>query len=496
VFTVLVFPVAAFVFALLSILAMVVVAAISSRWPGKLFSYLMWLILSASVGTILFSERVLRMDYYGLVVDSEGDAGSHILSKLLLAAVIGCSVALCAAWVFTFRKNKTENNRFKERGLEAPGDIITSFMAFYVAFSILPIFFGQRYAFHISLIYPFFIFLALFLWIQKSSIDPAVVLKQCLGVLVVGSLIAGVVAPQLAVQPGYVGLIPGFNSRLWGITSHANGLGSVASALLILEAAEPSKRAWLGRTMLLAASLALILAQSKTSMVAALIGLSVIFIWRLWARARLKDKRGDQNWFFMGMLASIMAFAVVFGTWLMFSETSIITSLERKLEVRALGDLSTGAGRTLIWNIAVKGGMENPLFGQGLGFWSLENRLKWGLNGAVHAHNLFLQAFSRSGLVGLITLLIFLYFILCYSARAAKYTQGGSIALAIMFLVRAVSEVPLQPNSILGSEFFAMIAFFLYVIDRGAKSIHKEPPIRKNATAFIRRPGFGKVTGI
>jgi hypothetical protein len=90
------------------------------------------------------------MDYYGLVVDSEGDTGSHMLSKLLLAAVIGCSVALCAAWIFTFKKNKTGNNRFYQRGLQAPTDIVTSFMVFYVAFSILPIFFGQRYAFHIS----------------------------------------------------------------------------------------------------------------------------------------------------------------------------------------------------------------------------------------------------------------------------------------------------------------------------------------------------------
>ncbi|HVW64819.1 MAG TPA: O-antigen ligase family protein [Nitrosospira sp.] len=483
--TVLILPIAAFVFALLSIMAMVMVAAISSRWPGRLFSYLMWLILIASVGTILFSERVLRMDYYGLVVDSEGDTGSHMLSKLLLAAVIGCSVALCAAWIFTFKKNKTGNNRFYQRGLQAPTDIVTSFMVFYVAFSILPIFFGQRYAFHISLVYPFFVFLALFLWVQRSNIDPAVILKQCLSVLVVGSLIAGVAAPQLAVQPGYIGLIPGFSSRLWGITSHANGLGSVACLLFILEAAEPTKRAWLSRCILLAAAAAMILAQSKTSIVAAFIGFSIIFVWRflLQAQAKSEDGRHKENLVIISALGSLMAFTAIFGAWVIFSETSILDALARRLEGRALDDLSTGAGRTLIWSVAIQGGMENPLFGQGSEFWSLENRLRWGLSGAVHAHNLFLQVFSRSGFVGLATLLLFLYFLSQYAVRASGVTRGASIAILTVFFMRAMSEVPISPNSILGSEFFAMMACFIYLIDRGGRPV---PKLRKRGV--MRRP--------
>ena len=117
----------------------------------------------------------------------------------------------------------------------------------------------------------------------------------------------------------------------------------------------------------------------------------------------------------------------------MFSDTSLLASFEHQLEGRAVGRLETGSGRTYIWDMAIRGAMESPLFGQGMDFWSLENRLRWGLMGAVHAHNLFLQVFSVSGFVGLTALLVFLYFFVRYSIRAAKITHGGSIAMLAVF---------------------------------------------------------------
>ncbi|MEO6561558.1 MAG: O-antigen ligase family protein [Nitrosospira sp.] len=362
---------------------------------------------------------------------------------------------------------------------------------FYVAISILPLLFGKRYHFHISLIYPFFVFLALFLWMRLSSVDPVVVIKQCLGVIVFASLGAAVLAPQLAVQPGYVGLIPGFNLRLWGVTAHANGLGSVASVLLVLEAAEPSARAWVRRTVLIAAAATLILAQSKTSFVAALIGLSIIFGWRLLLRTREETTVSSTNnkLIVTGLIGALCAFTAVIGAWAMFSDTSVLASLERRLDARAVGQLATGTGRTLIWEVAIAGGLENPLFGQGFGFWSLENQLRWGLI-AMHAHNLFLQVFSRSGFVGLTTLLVFLYFLLRYAIRASKITRGGSIAIIIVLLTRAMTESTISPNAILGSEFFAMMAYFIYIIDRGAK------PVSRTNVSASRRTRVMKVAGV
>lgn len=466
-------PLVAFFLALLSIVAILVVVGFASRWSGRLFHYLMLLIVSASVGTILLSERILTFGDQGLAVVSDADAGSGILAKLLLIAVVGCSVAMCAAWFFIVRGNKSCRYLTLKPTFAPPNDIVASFMVFYVAFSILPLFFGQKFYFHVSLIYPFFVFLALFLWVQLSDIDAVVIAKQSLAIVVFGSLAAALLAPQLALQPGYVGLVPGFNLRLWGVTASANTLGSVASVLLVLEAAEPSKRNWVRRIIFAAAGTALILTQSKTSIVAAVLGLAIVYGWRLLAGIRAgspaQSKHGSLA--ATALLAFVCLASAMIGTWVMFSDTSILAAIEGKLVARAVSDMSTATGRIDIWQLAIRGGMENPLFGQGADFWGLEARLRSGLTGATHAHNLFLQAFSRSGFIGLVSLLVFLYFLVRYSVRASTPTRGGSIALMAVFLIRAVFEVPIQPNAILGAEFFAMMALFLYVIDRGAKPI-------------------------
>jgi len=475
VLTVIVLLIAAFVFALCCVGAVIAAIGVASSWPGRLFSCLIWMIVVASVGTILLSERVLRMEQQGLVIASEGDMGGTIVAKLLLAAIVGVSVALCTAWVFTSSKKRAQNDRFKRRGLYSPNDILIAFTVFYVAFSILPLVFGESHYFHVSLVYPFFVFLALFLWVRMSTSDPVVVVKQYLAAVVLASLVAAVVAPSLTIQPGYIGLIPGFRIRLWGLTSHANSMGSIACALLILEAAEPSAKLWIRRCILAAAGLALILTQSKTSIVAAFFGLFIIFGWRLLSNIGSEARISSTNHrhALSILIVASSAFLALGGAWLMFSDTSLLASFEHQLEGRAVGRLETGSGRTYIWDMAIRGAMESPLFGQGMDFWSLENRLRWGLMGAVHAHNLFLQVFSVSGFVGLTALLGFLYFFVRYSIRAAKITRGGSIAMLAVFFIRSMGEVPLSPNSILGSESLAMMAYFIYAMDRGAKRFHE-----------------------
>jgi exopolysaccharide production protein ExoQ len=467
-----VLPLAAFVFALLSTMAIVIVAGAGFRWPGRMFNYLMLLIVSTSVATIVFSGRVLALMDESLMVSSEADTGSTVYTKLLLAAVIGCSVALCVAWVFNFKNYKTSFDRFGKRGMKAPTDITIAFMVFQVAFSILPIFFGERYYFHVNLIYPLFVYLALFLWARLSAVDPVIVAKQCLAWIVFSSLIAAIVAPQLVMQPGYIGLIPGFDLRFWGVTSHANTLGAVACMLLILELAEPSTRPWLRTTILAAAALTLVLTQSKASIVAAFVGISIIFGWRLLNRTHeviVGSKHGSSVP--IVLVGSLIVSIAAIGAFAIFLDTDMLGALRSQLDARAVGTLSTATGRTLIWNAAIEGGLQSPLFGQGADFWGIENRLRLGLGGATSAHNLFLQTFSRSGLIGLAALLVFFYFLIRYSIRAAKPTRGGSLAILAVLLMRSMFETSFQLNSVLAGEFFVMIAHFTYVIDRGAKPI-------------------------
>ena len=57
-----------FIFALLCLVAVVVVTGAASYWTGRMFHYLMLLIVSSGIGSVLLSERILRADEYGLVL--------------------------------------------------------------------------------------------------------------------------------------------------------------------------------------------------------------------------------------------------------------------------------------------------------------------------------------------------------------------------------------------------------------------------------------------
>jgi len=460
---------ATFVAAIISVVAIALAVGIATRQPGRIFQLLMLLVMIASVGTILLSGRVLVVGSQGLEVGSSADGGG-LWSKVLLATVIGAAVSACIAWFLIPATRKRVLSRFNARRQLPPNDITIAFFVYFVTFSIFPLVFAPIYEFHVSLVYPIFIFLALLLWLQLSSLDPVLVVKQSMVVIVFGSLLAALVWPEMATQPGYLGLIPGFNERLWGVTASANSLGSVACILLVLEVAEPLKRKWTHLIVLSGAVAALLLSQSKTAIVSGLVGAIVIVCWRLagdlFRASHAPRNRVPLSAVTVGALAIVVT---VGGFWLMFADSNLLLNLSRKLDSRAVGDLSTASGRTLIWDVAIKGGLASPLFGQGLGFWSLENRVLTGLNGAVHAHNLFLQVFSRSGTVGLAAFLAFFWLLMRYSIRAALPTRGGSIGVAVAFLMRAMVEVPIQPNSVLGAEFFAMVAYLFYVMDRGAK---------------------------
>jgi len=465
------FSFAAFFFAFLLVAAIAFVAAGATWRPSWSFSFLMSLLVITSVASIIFSARILNFGSEGLDVTSGGDSDGHLLAKVFLAVTIGCSFALSVTWFFFLQEKAKETCRFRDKGAEPPTDIVVAFMAFLIAVNIFPIFLGKYYYFHINLIYPFFVFLALFLWVRLSSVDPVVVVKQCLVFIVFTSLIAAVFTPQLALQHGYNdGLIPGFNVRLWGVTSHPNTLGAIACVLLILEVAEPSARVWLRISILISAGLALIMTQSKTSIMAALIGFLIIFVVHILAKKR--DKPGNSREIVISLIVVFFALVTVIVAWVVFYDWGVTNALNRSLGTNAISSLSSATGRTAIWEVAIAAGLENPLFGQGGDFWNQHVRLRPGFSGASSSHNLFLEIFARSGFVGLAALLIFLYFLVRYSVRASENTHGGSIALMAAFFVRAMFESTLDTTAIYSGSFFAIIAYFIYVMDRGAKPIH------------------------
>lgn len=466
----------AIVFTLIALFAVVVVLATvrftqaAQVFAGRLFQAQMWLVTIAGIAAIVLSGRVLRFGEAGLQVEGDAGMGSTLTAKALLALTITFALALCVAYVVRRWWPTQPTDRFVARGQRPPHDITLAFLVFYVAFSIVPLLFSVDHQFHVSLFYPFFIWWALLLWMRHSSVDPVAVVKQTLAIIVLGSLAAAVVTPSLALQPGYTGLIPGFNERLWGITANANSLGAVAMAMFLIEVCNPVRRRWLHWLLLGAAAATLVLSQSKAALVTSLFFGGVLWGWR-WTRA-LKQAAGGRS----GQGDLVAAVGLVFLAsiavallWLVLATD--MAGLARRLDSRAVADLATGTGRLEIWQFALRAGWESPIYGHGLSLWTLDTRLRTGLSGASHAHNMFLQVFTRAGLIGLAAFLWFLGLLLVYALRAARPTRGGSVALLAAFLTRAMVEVPLQPNSVLGGEFFAFMVLLVYLLDRGGRPV-------------------------
>lgn len=479
----------AFVLALVAIMAALGLSQVARSAAGRMFQALMWLLVLASAMAIVMSGRSLRLVDTGLLIDAQSDTATALSAKVVLALAIGFAVVLCVARAMRAWWRRVPRDRFAVRDLHPPGDIVLALLVFYIAFSIVPFALAPDHYFHISLFYPFFIFWALLLWLPYSEVDPVVVIKQTLSVLVLGSLVAAAVAPTLALQPGYAGLIPGFNQRLWGITATANTLGSCALALFMIEVCEPAKRRWLHWLLLVGAAVTMVMSQSKAAVGTATLGTSLVALWR-WLQTMRDSAAGRGG---RGELMAVLGFTAVAsvfiaGVWFVIAEPSLFGSLGRKLDSRAVADLSTGTGRTFIWQFAIEAGLESPIFGHGANFWGLETRLRTGLTGATHAHNQFLQVFSRSGFLGLLSYLWFFGLLVVYAWRALGPTRGGSLVFLLVFFIRSLVEVPLQPNSVLGGEFFAFMMLLVYVIDRGAK------PRVGAADAVVKfRPSLGRI---
>ena len=104
--------------------------------------------------------------------------------------------------------------------------------------------------------------------------------------------------------------------------------------------------------------------------------------------------------------------------------------------------------------------MRNPLFGYGISMWNDSYRMQIGMDHAVSAHNQFLQTLSVAGTMGLIGLVVYLGVLVRYAIRAARRSQGLSVALLILVLLRCVTETPLQLESFLSGAFVTQLLLF------------------------------------
>jgi O-antigen ligase len=403
--------------------------------------------LGISLGTLL-SGRDLQFanQDFGVKAGVENAAG-NLVQRLLTAALL----AICVARVV--------NQLARRQWLHPDGStsLYIALLFYFLTNNVLNGVFGTVPGFDHRQAYP----IALFLLAYAARDEPVERLIGWAKIAVLGmlglSLAAALLAPKLAIQPNYRGWLPFLHFRLWGVGSHPNSIGPLALTYLLLDYLQPYRNLALRAGGIGVALLVCLLAQSKTDWAILLLFAPIL----LWRRRDGSARRLDLP----GVLLGVLALALLVLVALLFLSSDAATRLAH---TQAASDISTLTGRSRIWQVAIEEWLRNPVFGYGPHLWSTGFREQVGMPFAFHAHNQVLQCLSAAGVVGCLTMLVYVFFLGRGALRAAAATRNVSLALFVMLLIQCVTEIPLALSVFSGDALTHLILFCLAL--RGARA--------------------------
>ncbi len=222
----------------------------------------------------------------------------------------------------------------------------------------------------------------------------------------------------------------GLPVRLVGVTAHPNQLGPYLNMLLLMNLIEPPRRwRWLAWGT---PAVMLLLTQSKTAWAGFLVG--VVVIW--WFRVGLTLV--DRHRWLPGVTLVALGLGIAVAVTQVPSQ-EFLTPEESE-------ELTTLTGRSDIWGAGIDAFLENPFFGAGSQFYE-DYADRTGQSWAGQAHNEFVQTLASEGLVGMAGLLTYMFVLLYLGIRLAPASGGASLAIAMAFLMRWVTETPARDLS-------------------------------------------------
>lgn len=412
--------------------------------------------LGISLGTLLSGRNLTYASFSIDSIHAGGDGGGGGLLRLISFSIVG----LCGAKIVGhLLKQKTQ--------VTSEGKpLFIAFVAYFVANAALNSAFGAHPEFIHNTFYSIIVFAAAYLARHEPLTGTIKFAKLALLAMMLLSLAAAIVKPELALQPSYKGWIPGLSIRLWGVGSNPNSIGPLALLLLLLESMQPSGKTWLRWSTILAALAVFALAQSKTVWLAGLVAIVIVF----WYRHGRSENGGIQPIFALALVAVLLlsmlglAFLDLERIWHKITFT------------QAGADITTLTGRALIWATAVDTWKNNPLFGYGPSAWGLEHRMQIAIPFAFSAHNQFLQSLSSAGGLGAATLTVYVALLGAGAVRAANWTRGVSVALFATVLFRCVTETPLSFGTILNGDFLTQLLLFGIALRSGLPSPQPSEP--------------------
>lgn len=449
-------------FAVGAAVAVVIAGAIGLHFEkrfGKLAAGLIPALLLAAIGFgALISGR--NVSYYGylsiLAADAASAGESYWVLRIVTAIAVGVSAVIIVSRLFS-------------RSRSAPADwtLFYAFLAYFISTYIVSGFFGTEPTLKHSALYPLVIVTAMFFVSGREPDVLARYSRNAFFVFIVLSLVLLAIYPQLVRQDGYQALLPGIDFRFWGLASHANNMGPLSLFFLLLLRLLPYRSRLLTAIAALLAIVAMLLAQSKTTWIAAAcIGLALTI------RAAYRIlKAGEEPG--QGSFAKVLTLGglvVMIGTLLVALVSGAVNPgvVSGWIPIDESGGFLTGRDR--IWDITLRHWQDNPLFGYGPELWNVEFSRKWGYLGiASNAHNQIVDVLGGSGVFGLFFFLGYFFLLLRYASVLSDSTRGVSIAFVVFLSVRSVSEVPLKLANITTTDFImhvVVLGIFMELANR------------------------------
>lgn len=289
-------------------------------------------------------------------------------------------------------------------------------------------------------------------------------MRAILRVYIWGSLCSLVLAPEWATATSSIVnfRLPGVgSSRLLGVTNHPILLGVLAAVALMLELVRVDRRRlWPLHSG--AAAVVLLLAQSRTAWMAALVALPLLY--------RRDSRHRVHPLLVRGLAFGIAACAVPFVPGLMdqiqrTTSDSEVTSLH---------------GRTEVWGMAMSAFRSDPLWGYGPTLFTDRQSPVRGLYD--HAHSQLYQTLGTSGLIGAVGLVAFATVLLVTAARTARVTAGLSWSLVAVTLTTSLTEAPLRGLGF--SPYLVLVAVVVTILLAADRT-----PEAASETALSQGPG-------
>lgn len=383
---------------------------------------------TVAISPRVLNEKLLKPEFVYASDSAAGFMTSRVLSALIVGAAL---VEIVRGWFEAARR----------RWEDAAWPVVLGVAAYYFGTLLFQAVGSEHPTFSPRSLYvPVVLLAACLLRLERLDRVMATA-KWCIFACMAGSLAAALVRPDFALSSPYSGWLPGIKFRLFGLTSHANVLGPIALVGVLLELHAPSSGRGARWLRLGTAFAVLMLAQSKTAWVAALV--IALLTWGPLNVLPAPQPRQQARAFGRAVFTLVAALLGAAAVAVAAALVDVAGFFERNPSLLML------TGRLDIWSITLDEWRKNIFFGYGPELWSMPYREAMNMLHVGQAHNQFVQTLGDSGLFGMAMLLLFLGGLAYAGLRCFRATRGLILALVLLLLARCITEASLRTEGLL-----------------------------------------------